>query len=74
MVYHELTTLRRVYFDFARAALALLIHDIPLRNIVEPLSNLPPNLGSSIQILRSQGGNMVLITIDDSIVISTEWN
>ena len=32
---HELTTLRQVYF--ARAAKAK-AHDIPLRNIVEPLS------------------------------------
>ena len=32
VVYHELTTLRRI------------IHDIPLRNIVEPLNNLLINL------------------------------
>ena len=46
MVYHKLTTLRRVYFAWAAKAkaasqnkpvLALLIHDTPLRNIVEPL-------------------------------------
>ena len=45
MVYHESTTLRRIYFARAAAArsnkpvLALLIYDIPLRNIVEPLIN-----------------------------------
>ena len=45
MVYHHLTTLRLVYFArTAEAALAnkpvlaLLIHDIPLRNIAEPLN------------------------------------
>ena len=34
VVYHELTTLRQ-----GKPILALLIHDIPLRNIVEPLNN-----------------------------------
>ena len=45
VVYHELTTLRRVFSSPKlpsqnKPALALLIHDIPRRNIVEPLSHL----------------------------------
>ena len=66
MVYNESTTLRRVYFS---VILALLIHDIPLRNIVEPLNiyllsydhvrlfKLPNNISSSIlQCFPCDGG------------------
>ena len=43
VVYDELTTLRRVYFapelpEQNKAVLALLIHDIPLRNIFDSFS------------------------------------
>ena len=56
MVYHELTTQRQVYFarpSQNKPVLALLIHDIPLRNIVEPLNQ--PNVQRERKILCERG-------------------